>query len=238
MPILSPSRDEEIAQGDVLQDVALHVSDSAGTAKRINCPYCLVVSRDCVAAHKPRIVVVPVRKMQMNIPREYKTFDEIKQALEEIRDGSNPDRFYLGTIGDGGERYAAHLDQFCTVGLPEEPAAAAEWVKGKRVASLHDEFRAALRARLHWVYARPGFHDHDWFCDRDLAWLLDLGESKLKGLEGEVAALKAEREKLVAGGKAPNTKKQDDDIAAKEAAVAEFKAELAGFTAAKAQREG
>ena len=186
MPILVPVNDNEpLGQGDLLRGVSLHVtvddwrSHRALPSDRLS----LVISRPCVLAHKPRILVASVESHRGQIENEPEDFDELRDFLEELRDGKEmPDGFYVGHLpGDEDSgRLIARLDSIHTIELPAG-GILAEQLRSHRVATLHVDFRRELHSRIFRSIASLGFDDICWYSTADLRWLVHKGEFELQG---------------------------------------------------------
>ena len=174
MPIIEqPNSHDDLSQGDILEGVNLFESivDSAGKTKQneLRSQYCLVLSRDCVCAHKDRIVVSEIAKLQANVGKEVQSFQDALDFLNDLRsnDGA-PDCFYLGNLPNLPDRYVARLDSVHTVNLKRTR----QIVQGKRIARLTQEFIKDLQLRFFRSFASFGFDDHSWFTTEDLEFLV------------------------------------------------------------------
>jgi len=187
MPILIEVRENSpLNQGDILKDIALFQTDSnwaqgGGQPRTVKPPVCMVLSRPCAVLHKPQIVVASIERVKGQTPKDVKSFAQVKQYLEELRDGfDSPDRFYLGhdipTLAQSG-RFFARLDSLCTIRLPDSDALA-RLLSSHRVATLSDEFRRDLHRRIFSAFAALGFDDCGWYSNRDLDWLIKAGEAE------------------------------------------------------------
>lgn len=189
-----PPADAPLAQGDLLSAGVIIPApvNADDEPEALNFPYMLVVSRDCSAIHKNSIVIAPVGKM---VPEPFQgkklqelDYEEVKEYAEQLRDGvTRPDRFYLGNLRGQEERLWAHLDELGTQLLPEAESARNEWVKGRRVGRLSEDFIRALPVRLFCSVSRIGFHDYEWWSDQDLKWLTAKMTAALHKKEGVVA---------------------------------------------------
>lgn len=219
--VVDPKTEGSLRQGDLLCEVNLHASKVSGEPLLVKCKYVLVVSADCAAHNKSTLLVVPVRPHRIQIPKDRTEYEEVRGFLEAKRDGvDSPDRFYLGTIRSD-ERQMAYLDEVASLRVPTENSARRDWITQHRVASLHDDFRSALRARLAWALSRPGFDDHSWYCQHDLAWIHSLARQEKAKREAAVA----EAESTLARMKATSS----GDPAKQQKKVNEAKSRLREF---------
>ncbi|MEI8257821.1 MAG: hypothetical protein WCJ30_19265 [Deltaproteobacteria bacterium] len=181
----APPPEVDLAQGDLLKNVPLFVTASDGEPEvEQNC-HALVLSRDCVALHKGKVVAATVRVSQLEFPApEDATFGSVLDLLTAIRDGDGtPDRFYLGSLpGSSTGRLMAHLDELVTIKLPEDEAAKRAWWSERRVARLNHDFIRALPVRVFQSLARVGFDDVEWLPTPDLDQLLHAGNAELAKL--------------------------------------------------------
>jgi hypothetical protein len=194
MPILGPvpSGEVELAQGDLLADVYLCEANAVSGKPDLlpNVRHALVISRDCVGANKPRVVVAPVLEEKFDLERTddvAKAYEALKKRLATLRDGgASPDRLYLGAWGDAPRRMAAHLDRLATLALPEDASARAAWVAQHRRARLTDDFLRALPVRLFWAFGKVGFDDIAWYPTQDLQAIVYAGRARLSELETQL----------------------------------------------------
>ena len=154
----------------------------------------------------------------------------MKQYIENMRESvTRPDRFYLGNLPGEQERLWAHLDELSTIVVPENnekknppDARREEWVTAHRVASLQDDFVRALPVRLFGSVARIGFRDYEWWADKDLQWLVGMGEQTVQGLGREIQQLRLD-------ALAPGGSERATEIRKKETARTKLTEELAAF---------
>ena len=183
MPIVLPVFDPNapLSQGDILKGVPLFNTGKPGTAApgavQYKAPYCLVISRPCVTAHKDRVVVAAVERLAKSRPI-FEDFDEAKEYYEDIRDGkSSPDVFYLGQLDGEQGSFCARLDALHTIELPTESDPARQaFITATRVACLDTSFARDLHQRLFRAFASLGFDDQGWYSTDDLKVLVTLGE--------------------------------------------------------------
>ncbi len=248
MPILRrPDDDAPLSQGDILQGLRLYITGrdwsspaAAGSLaeEAEHCKYSMVISRPCVIAHKPTILVAAIQPVRGNVPGGLQSFDEVRAFLTRLRDGyGKPDRFYLGQIPNAEPgRYYAHLDSFHTVVKPDAPALAA-YLRENRLATLADDFRRDLHLRILACVANLGFDDHGWLADQDLQWLVQAGEaelhskgSALAGEKGTLAGLQASGDFKTPAeeeGRQKAIAKKQEELDAFEQEINLFRAELA-----------
>jgi hypothetical protein len=209
MPILiEVSDDAPLNQGDILTGISLFQTGSdwtkeGGQSRRIKSSVCMVLSRPCAILHKPQIVVASVQCVKGETPKDVKTFEKVKQFLEQLRDGfDSPDRFYLGqaipSVADTG-RFFARLDSLHTVRLPDSDALGRLLVSC-RVATLAEDFRRDLHRRILSAFAAMGFDDYGWYSNQDLDWLIATGRKELSDLELRIKEKEAEMAKNVSSG--------------------------------------
>lgn len=138
----------------------------------------MVLSRPCVTAHKPCIVLAEIHVYPTDLPKDADTFRAAAAFFTNIRDGDDaPDRFYLGSVPGYTGRFCAALDRIFTV----EIKSPAELVS-RRIAALDSEFSRDLHLRIFRSFASLGFDDVRWYSTDDLRLLLQFGESELAGL--------------------------------------------------------
>jgi hypothetical protein len=237
MPIIEPApANDDLNQGDILQGIRLFSTadcwkGEGGEAVIANDKFCLVISRPCVAAHKANVTVVTIEEYSGSVPGEVKTFANVVQFLKDTRDGTDsPDVFYLDEIPEKKGTYAARLDSFHNVQVPENLDERRAFLATHRVARLTIEFARDLHLRLFRSFASLGFDDTGWFSDKNLRWVLDKGRVELAEAEKNLREKEAARsQKEFIGEKFPQ--KQIDEAAenvrqAKEA-LAPYEAEYA-----------
>lgn len=191
MPIVeSPDPGKALHQGDILKGIPLYATsanwaDGGQVAASVKCEACLVLSRPCVAAHKNKLVVATVERIQENPPGD--TFEQIQSVLSDLRSGIDaPDCFYLGHISSlGVGRYRARLDSLHTIVMPSADRLR-EALKTHRVGRLSEDFRRDLHTRVFGAFAQLGFDDDGWFSDGDLNWLVSAAETKEAKLQEEI----------------------------------------------------
>jgi hypothetical protein len=260
MPLLVPaSPDAPLTQGDLLWVGPLHLTGHDGKpVPRLEAEIALVLSRDCVAAHKGKVVVAHVvavsgklfddKALKEDLKKEgaksydvyARLFDDLVRLLQEKRDGSlSPDRFYLGPQPGAQARLVAQLDELSTVELPKDSAALAQWVSTQRVATLSDDARRALGTRIFWAFTRVGFDDHEWLPDPDLRAVCDAGELARNALQTAISEAKAllhNDEAATVDGKRLDGRKKE--IVKLEQELAHLNARLEGFLAERMRRDG
>lgn len=241
MPILvaPPDSDHELGQGDLLDDVKLFETEPMGKPKALTATRALVISRDCAAVNKPRVVVAPVEFEKLDIARltdDLKgDYDTLKRHLSTLRDGGvRPDHFYLGAHADEPMRMTARFDRLCSLELPANLADRHVWVREHRLARLADDFVRALPVRLFWTFSRVGFDDVAWYPTRDLGALITAGSrwiSKLQ-MDHDTAQLQLDTGATGDVQRDAGLRKARDGAAAKladaVADIARFREELAG----------
>src|SRR5262249_12972567 len=127
LPIIEPPDPQlPLSQGDVLKDVRLFFtketwSEAGGEAGRLAQELCMVVSRPCCVAHKAMAIVAAVEKFSNRVPKDFQTFEDIRNFLTDLRDAPDaPDIFYLGQLPNYDGRYGAKLDSLHTIQLPPD----------------------------------------------------------------------------------------------------------------------
>lgn len=264
MPLLvPPAAGTDLTQGDLVKVDALHTTRFDGNVQSIGgVEYALVLSRDCVAEHKGKVVVATVVSVDRPLldPDDTKRwakdiadgandadvhkkrFDVLLRALQHYRDGSlSPDRFYLGPVpGDGSEqRFVAHLDELATLYVPTDPTKLASWLASNRKACLEDQARKALGTRIFWAFTRVGFDDHEWLPDPDLRAVCAAGEAALHAMRSAAASARVTREDDQAAGRdAKALAGRDSHIAKLDRDADLFEAQLKPFLNEKGRRDG
>lgn len=197
MPIIETAiPDSPLSQGDVLSGVKLFRTNCAD-GESIACPdrFCLVLSRPCVAIHKPVVTVAAVEKYSPSIPKDVESFQDMLDFLTDLRDGTDtPDVFYLGSLPDEDGRFCARLDQVHSITLPSSNERQ-HFLRSHRKATLNGEFRRDLHLRLLRAFASLGFDDYGWFSDHDLSTLLTFADSDLARADAELSQQRIAREK-------------------------------------------
>ncbi|MFO0957372.1 MAG: hypothetical protein U0800_07875 [Isosphaeraceae bacterium] len=250
MPIIeSPSEGSPLTQGDILQGVKMFLTDAGPDGesdkhKLSPMNLCLVVSRPCVIAHKPQILVAGVVKYPQEPPKDIETLADVLDFMVGARDGLlAPDVFYLGQMPNMKGRYCARLDWLHTIGLPCEPDTRKAFVAGRRIATLNPDFLRSLHTRLFMSFASLGFDDHSWPSDDDLEWIVRAGRSDIAKLDLEVKSLELQESTRSASGKdldqkqlkqLTNSRKALEDLHLK---IAPYEAEYASRTQATTDRE-
>lgn len=202
-----PKSGTPLSQGDILKGVTLFVTDGGWNDKggdHLKAPFemCLVVSRPCAIAHRKQIIVAGIDKYPDKVPKDMNTFDEVLDFLIGMRDGRRaPDSFYLGHLPSEKGRFRARLDSMHTIRIPSDQTAMDEFLKVKRVASLHMDFARDLHLRIFNAFASLGFEDHSWPSDEDLKWLVDVGNSDLAQAELTASQQRAKKSSQDAQGK-------------------------------------
>jgi hypothetical protein len=216
MPIIEPiAADVPVSQGDVLKDVRLFATrdigaDQGGEPHNAKASLCLVVSRPCVSAHKPNLLVAAIERYPDGVPREVETFEDVRVFLNGIRDGINaPDWFYLGQVPTFEGRFAARLDSLHTIQWPRDEEAARQVIARKRLGRLHIDFARDLHVRLFRAFASLGFDDHGWMSTSDLRWLVSKGQAEESATEAKLRAAEAALNSARAQGfRNPNEQQQ------------------------------
>ena len=192
MPIIETvDHIEPISQGDILSGIQLYISgdcweESGGQARATKQKYCMVVSRPCVAIHKPQLIVAAIEKYKVTLSDDVKEFDELVQVYTEIRDGTGqPDQLYLGQIPGNAGSFCARLDLLHTIQVPPQ-SRMTEFLRNRRIGRLSSDFARDLHVRIFSAFSRLGFSDHSWFSDADLRHVLAVGDERLKQLESEL----------------------------------------------------
>lgn len=198
MPIIeSISADFPLSQGDILKDVRLFATheiqaDQGGDPQHTQARLCLVISRPCVIAHKPHILVAAIEKYPDSVSRDIETFEDVRNLLNGMREGIYAvDRFYLGQLPGFEGRFTAKLDSLHTVHLPRDEAQVQQVVARKRIARLHIDFARDLHVRLFRAFASLGFDDHGWMSTSDLRWLVSKGQAEVAVAETKVRQAEA-----------------------------------------------
>lgn len=200
MPIIEPhDSDAPLNQGDLLRDVSLFLTSKADTVEGgestgTKFKFCMVLSRPCVIAHKPTVIVAGVDNYKSPAPSEIDSFKKAKHFLDKLRDGDDtPDQFYLGQLlGDTESgRYAARLDSIHTIRLPAKPEHRTEFVKKHRYARLSEDFRRDLHTRLFQAFSVLGFDDLGWYSLADLRYLVQTGRSEIQRHNASIAQFEA-----------------------------------------------
>ena len=250
MPILRPPNDPDpLSQGDLLKGLRLYATagnwddsdELGGSAERIpDTELGLVISRPCVALHKPQIVVAAIHGQRESPPEGVDSYEKIKAFLGQLRDGHHrPDRFYLGHIpGLPPGRYYAHLDSLHTIAKPTDEKLES-LLRSHRIASLDQQFRQDLHLRLFAAHASLGFDDLGWYPDHDLQWVIQAGEVDLNKLRAGASTKRADIAKLAASGTVRNEKHLDNltqEAENIELNVAKLEAEIAAFRSEAARR--
>lgn len=190
MPIIElPADDAPLSQGDILHGVNLYGTartwvDGGGDASLRGPKMCIVLSRSCSVAHKPRVVVSAVEKYPDSMPSDVESFGDMRNYLTDMRDGLGiPDVFYLGQLPDRSGRFCCRFDGLHTIELPADDDARQEFTATRRIASLSVEFLRHLHLRLFQAFANMGFDDFAWLSDADLDLLVSKGESDILAVE-------------------------------------------------------
>jgi hypothetical protein len=238
MPLLEPATGgDDLVQGDLLSGVSLFGGDLVkGAGYRINGrSHCLVVSRDCVAVRDPQVVVAAVKQFNPTPPVDAEADEEdVRHFFEDFREGIiEPDTFYLGSIPGGPERFAARLDELCTVKLPSADAERSKWIAEHRVARLTPDFVRALPVRLFMTFGRVGYNDHTWYCTQDLEWLVKKGRASIAKSKADLAVAEADlaQTQLSAPANSGRLEADGTKIRGLRGAVQKAEAKLAPFEA-------
>lgn len=202
MPIIEPAPDgAPLSPGDVLQLVRLFATqeswmDAGGEASALRENLCLVLSRPCVAAHKPHVIVAAIQQYKGGVPDDVKSFDDLLGFLKDTRDASDmPDVFYLGQIPGKEGQFCARLDSLHTIQIPAIPARLEGFLRDRRAARLQIDFVRDLHLRIFRAFASLGFDDVSWFSTQDLELLVNKGREELLVAETE------HQQKITAKGK-------------------------------------
>lgn len=207
MPIVeTPHADWPLSQGDILTDVYLSATAkpwdvNGGVNAKAPFNICMVLSRPCVAAHKPQFIVAAVEKLKADPPKGAEGFDKVLSFMTGLRDGrTSPDQFYLGQLPGKTGRYAARFDSLHTVETPSTPSDMSAFLQKCRIATLAIEFCRDLHVRLFNAFASLGFDDHAWPSTPDLQWIVDQGMADLKALETEISKMHSAKSSIEAQG--------------------------------------
>ncbi len=245
MPIIEvPAPDLPLSQGDVLKDVRLFLTqecwaEAGGDALKTPHKLCLVVSRPCVVGHKPHAIVAAVERFADRVPREVETFDDIRDFLTDLRDGTDaPDVFYLGQLPGYDGRFGARLDSMHTVQLPGDCEALRRFAHEKRIGRLHIDFARDLHLRIFRAFASLGFDDYRWTSTEDLRWLVSRGRSEKTSAETALRDTETALHAAQAQGfKHPNERQHlERAVAAAQEAVLRLGAQLTPYEAELAAR--
>lgn len=239
MPIIEiPSASAPLSQGDILDGVDLYATANSadsvgGTAQKFPSTKCLVLSRPCNVTHKPNVVVAAVEKFNDIIPKEIKSFDQLLDFLNDMRDGeSTPDVFYLGHLPECDGRFCCRFDALFSIEIPKDHTERRTFAANRRIATLNADFLRDLHLRLFRAFASLGFDDHRWMSDRDLNLLVSRGKSDIleaqkKSQDAETAILSMEAKgETVSPGQRGGKKKLEQDLANLEEAVHPYEEEL------------
>lgn len=245
MPIVVPVPDPNtpLSQGDILKGVLLFYTGAPGTAVAHKSPYCLVISRPCVTAHKNRVVVAAVERYKNDdVLKQLESYDEAKEFYADIRDGkSSPDQFYLGQLEGEKGSFCARLDSLHTIELPpENKPDRQQFVTSVRVACLDAAFTHDLHQRLFRAFASLGFDDHSWYSTADLRVLVGLGEVALADANKQHLEAKSQVDVKESQDAFKNMKERanlEAEVANKQQAVEALNAELVPLRAELARRE-
>lgn len=196
-----------LAQGDLLKDVPLYISQIDPSTGAFSPPAktkadaALLLSRACALTNKTSFIAAAVFRLPDGPPKtDTGNFEDIKTWLETLRDGeARPDRFYLGQIDAlGPGRYMAHFDALHTVSVGKAVVGTNTHLLQLRVGRLSFESARALQVHLFNAFSREGFEDFAWFSTPDLQWLVSAGEQDI------LAKNTVERAQLVSGGATPS----------------------------------
>ncbi len=216
MAIIEPVPvDVPLSQGDVLNGVRLfHTrnisADDGGEPHGTSTQLCLVLSRPCVVAHKPMLLVAAIDRFPDSVPRAVDSFEEVLAFLNELRDGVEaPDLFYLGQLPTFEGRFAARLDSLHTIGVPRDQEALRQVLARKRLGRLHVDFARDLHVRLFRAFASLGFDDHGWMSTSDLRWLVSKGQAEVSAAQAKLQGAEAALHSAQAQGfRNPNEQQQ------------------------------
>lgn len=240
MPIIElPKSGAPLTQGDILKGITLFSTkegwlEKGGEHEKAPFKMCLVVSRPCVIAHKQHITVAGIEKYPDQVPKTIDNFDKVMSFLTGIRDGIRaPDQFYLGQLPQQTGRFCARLDSLHPIQIPTDQAVMAEFLKMKRVASLHPDFARDLHLRIFNAFASLGFEDFSWPSAEDLDWLVKQAKSDLSEAELEVNKLRAQKSSRAAQGKQFDA----NALASAEATLDELRMKVAPYEAEMKHRQ-
>lgn len=254
MPVVvCPSEVDPLCQGDILKELPFATTSADGKLQAdAKARYVMVVSRPCKAIRDPFVIVAPIHESRLDFSQlreqvakagkekeqKHVTLDRTRRFLAGVRDGGQfNDSFYLGDLEAGsGKRFAADLSALATVQVPTSRESRAAWVKKHRVWTLDIEFARDLHVRIFNTVARLGFDDHRWFSDPDLDILITDGEQEVAELQAALAeAQRAVQTKQAIGDTVP--KDMTEQVARREAALAEAKEQLAPYVEERERRK-
>lgn len=244
MPIIELVPDNApLTQGDILKGVRLFSTarsweNDGGEAAQKDDGYCLVVSRPCVLEHKDSAVVVRIKASGLRIPKDSPDFDQAMQFLKDTRDGvDTPDLFYLGQLSGEPKLYVACLDSFHDIEIPQDAGERAEFVRARRVARLHEDFRRDLHVRIFRAFASLGFDDVGWFSDSDLQWVIATAEQDIRTLQSQIHEIQNEKLRCEQRGGSLSTNKSKE-LAGKQKRLAEIERKRDELKAEQTKRFG
>jgi len=192
----------------------------------------MVVSRPCVPAHKPHVIVASIERVRGEVPRGLDTLEKVVQFLEVVRDGDrNPDRFYLGQqVPNWPEegRFFARLDSLHTLKVPSAQQLS-RILAAQRIATLCEDFRHDLHRRIFSAFASLGFDDYGWYPERDLAWIIAVGRQELSAIESDLRNKEAEIARNSAAGNEDWNQKLRRDAAQMQERLAALRSRLDPF---------
>ena len=197
MPIIETvAETEPLSHGDVLKGVKLFSTDGSGEQSVTSkASFCLVLSRPCVVAHKPLLMVAAIEEFKYSISKDVASFDEMLAVMTGIRDASqSPDVFYLGTLPSISGRFCARLEQLHCLHVPQGEQRT-RFVERYRIARLNADFCRDLQLRLFRSYASLGFDDLSWFPTEDLQSLMQFAQTEVSRAQSKVDELKATKER-------------------------------------------
>jgi len=240
MPIIepSPANSQQLLQGDILQGVGLYATacswrDDGGESAKAPHKLCLVLSRPCVAMHKRTVVVAGIKKYSDAVPKDAKSFKQVREFLTNVRDGvGSPDLFYLGQLPEREGRFCARLDELYCVQVPPKPETLSIFLRERRIGTLHAEFARDLHIRVFMAFASLGFSDESWLPDRDLDWLVQAGNREIS--EAEVELNKAMQEKASQEADGKTYRGETENL---ERRVASLRSQVQPYVDEKSRRE-
>ncbi len=246
MPIIEvPETSLPLSQGDILEGIALFVTrksweSDGGVSQRTEHRHCLVVSRPCVAVHKPKVLVAAIEKYSNDPPNDFESFEEACEFHTSIRDGTTaPDQFYIGQLAGQAGSFCARLDSLHTIQIPTDQVERQTFVANRRIGRLSQDFARDLHLRILRAVASLGFDDFGWHSTPDLLTVVKFGQTDLANAEHKTKKLEAKLQTSEAqGAKHPSTiaslKKQ---VSEAKDQVNKLKAKLAPYEEELKRRE-
>jgi hypothetical protein len=162
--------------------------------------------------HKPHAIVAAVERYADRVPRDVETFDDIREFLTDLRDGT---------------------DSLHTVELPEGDEALHPFIQQKRIGRLNIDFARDLHLRIFRAFASLGFDDHRWMSTEDLRWLVSRGRSEKTSAETALRDAETALHAAQAQGfKNPNERQHlERTVAAAQEALLRLGTQLAPYEA-------